>query len=233
MEIVKETEKTTEQQRSVLPEIVQQKQISTINLLTHLDDTGSSNERMINHNNISGFYSNDSINQLSTTGPCSSQNIMSGGISREQNEDGDCGPWRQVAFRKEASLSGPTKMDKLKTQYDHLLMISEKGYVGKLYSEWMYVPEGGPFDDRVKNIRQFIQELENILNEPNSTWRDYFNMKKYLQILIDNVMVDFNALSGQAASTHLPSSITFSSSRSTVSDVGRDNADISIRPNSN
>ncbi|VDK61226.1 unnamed protein product [Onchocerca ochengi] len=228
----KGTEKTAEQQRPVLPEIVQQKQISSINLLTHLDDTRSSNERVKNHN-ISSVYSNDSINRLSTTGLCTSGNIMSGDISGEQNEDGDCGPWRQVAFRKEASLSGPTKMDKLKTQYDHLLMISEKGYVGKLYSEWMYVPEGGPFDDRVKNIRQFIQELENILNEPNSTWRDYFNMKKYLQILIDNVMVDISALSGQAASTHLSSSITFSSSRSTVSDVGRDSADISIRPNSN
>lgn len=83
----------------------------------------------------------------------------------------------QVAFRKEASINGPIKMNKLKTQYDHLLMISEKNYVRKLCLEWMYVPEGGLFDDRVKRIRQFIQELEDILNQSDSTWRDYFNMK--------------------------------------------------------
>ncbi|EFO22597.2 hypothetical protein LOAG_05888 [Loa loa] len=231
----KETESTTEQQRSISPEIVQQKQISSTDLLTYPDDNGSSNQLLVNHNSVSSIYSNDSSNRLSNTGPCSSQNIASRSTSGEQNEDGDCGPWRQVAFRKEASLSGPAKMDKLKTQYDHLLMISEKNYVEKLYSEWMYVPEGGPFDDRIKHIRQFIQELEDVLKQPNSTWRDYFNMKKYLQTLIDNVMVDFSALSGQAASPHLllTSDTAFSSSRSTMSDVGRDNADISIRPNSN
>uniref|UniRef100_A0A1I8EZT9 Uncharacterized protein n=2 Tax=Wuchereria bancrofti TaxID=6293 RepID=A0A1I8EZT9_WUCBA len=230
----KETKSTVEQQRSVSLEIAQPKQISSINLLTYPDNNGSSNERLINHNNVSGVYSNNSTDRLST-GPCSSQNIASGGISGEQSESGDCGPWRQVAFRKEASLSGPAKMDKLKTQYDHLLMISEKNYMGKLCSDWLYVPEGGPFDDRIKHIRQFIKELEDVLNQPDSTWRDYFNMKKYLQTLIDNVMVDFNALSGQAALAHLPctSDTAFSSSRSTVSDTGRDNADLSIRPNSN
>lgn len=72
-------------------------------------------------------------------------------------------------------------MNKLKTQYDHLLMISEKNYVERLCSEWMYIPEGGLFDDRVKRIRQFIQELEDILNQPDSTWRDYFNMKSSFQ----------------------------------------------------
>ncbi|CAG9536849.1 unnamed protein product [Cercopithifilaria johnstoni] len=228
----KGTESTTEQQRSISPQIAQQKQISSTSLLTQPDDNSSSNERVINHNNMSGIYSNDSVSRLSSTGPCSSQDITFDTTSRE---DGDCGPWRQVAFRKEAALSGPLKMDKLKTQYDHLLMISEKNYVRKLCSEWMYVPEGGLFDDRVKRIRQFIQELEDILNQPDSTWRDYFNMKKYLQTVIDNVMVEFSALSGQVASTHLlrTSGAAFSSSRSTVSDIERDSADVSIRPNSN
>ncbi|KAK6104137.1 hypothetical protein QQG55_15145 [Brugia pahangi] len=230
----KETKSTVEQQQSVSLEIAQPKQISSINLLTYPDNNGSSNERLINHNNVSDVYSNNSTDRLST-GPCSSQNIASEGIFGEQSGNGDCGPWRQVAFRKEASLSGPAKMDKLKTQYDHLLMISEKNYMGKLCSDWLYVPEGGPFDDRIKHIRQFIKELEDVLNQPDSTWRDYFNMKKYLQTLIDNVMVDFNALSGQAALAHFPctSDIAFSSSRSTVSDTGRDNTDVSIRPNSN
>ncbi|KAM3719256.1 Acetyl-coenzyme A synthetase [Dirofilaria immitis] len=235
LSIIKGAESIAEQQRTTLPEITQHKQISSINFMTDLDYIGNSKERMINHDHTSSVFSNDSINRFSITGPCSSQNIISGDISGKQNEDGDCGPWRQVAFRKEASLGGPAKMDKLKTQYDHLLMISEKSYVGKLYSEWMYVPEGGPFDDRVKRIRQLVQELEDVLNQPSSTWRDYFNMKKYLQTLIDNIMVDFSALCGQAELTHLlpTSNITFSSSRSTMSDVERVNADVSIRPNSN
>uniref|UniRef100_A0A0R3RTX7 Helicase domino n=1 Tax=Elaeophora elaphi TaxID=1147741 RepID=A0A0R3RTX7_9BILA len=237
IKIVKEAESTTKQQRSIVAqtETSQQKQIPSINLLTYPDDTSISNERVINHSSAADVYPNDSINRLSNTGPCSSQDIAFGSTSREQNEDGDCGPWRQVAFRKEASLSGPIKLDKLKTQYDHLLMISEKNYLGKLYSEWMYIPEGGLFDDRIKCIRQFIQELEDILNQPNSTWRDYFNMKRYLQTLIDNVMTEFNALSGQVASTNFPhtSDAVFSSSRSTVSDAERNTPDISTRPNSN
>lgn len=96
-EIVKETENTTEQQRSMLPKVAQQEQISSVDLLTYPDDISSSNERVINHSNTSGIYSNDSVNRLSSTGPCSSQDIASGGASGEQNEDGDCGPWRQVS----------------------------------------------------------------------------------------------------------------------------------------
>uniref|UniRef100_A0A915Q0I8 Uncharacterized protein n=1 Tax=Setaria digitata TaxID=48799 RepID=A0A915Q0I8_9BILA len=231
----KEIAYKTRQQREISSEVMQKEQVPSTNLLMHPDSAGSSNDEVINRDNLSGIHSSDSVIQPLPTGPCSSRNIAFGGAAGEQNESGDCGPWRQVAFRKDASLSGPAKMDKLKTQYDHLLMISEKSYVGKLLAEWMYVPEGGPFDDRVKRIRQFVQELEDVLNHPNSTWRDYFNMKKYLQTLIDNIMVDFSALTGQASSNcHLPSSnITFSSSRSTVSDVERDNADVSIRPNSN
>ncbi|MCP9261837.1 hypothetical protein DINM_005156 [Dirofilaria immitis] len=237
LSIIKGAESIAEQQRTTLPEITQHKQISSINFMTDLDYIGNSKERMINHDHTSSVFSNDSINRFSITGPCSSQNIISGDISGKQNEDGDCGPWRQVAFRKEASLGGPAKMDKLKTQYDHLLMISEKSYVGKLYSEWMYVPEGGPFDDRVKRIRQLVQELEDVLNQPSSTEVLFNNngFSEYLQTLIDNIMVDFSALCGQAELTHLlpTSNITFSSSRSTMSDVERVNADVSIRPNSN
>ncbi|KAL3994659.1 hypothetical protein ACH3XW_22615 [Acanthocheilonema viteae] len=231
----KETESTTEQQRSISPQVPQQKQVSSINLLTYPDNNSTSNERVINYNDVASIYSNDTISRLSGTGPCSSQDIAFGSNLREQNEDGDCGPWRQVAFRKETSLGGPVKMDKLKTQYDHLLMISEKKYMGKLFSEWMYVPEGGLFDDRVKRIKQIIQELEDILNQPDSTWRDYFNMKKYLQTMIDNVMIEFSALSEQVPSTHLMhiSDATFSSSKSTISDAERDSANVLTRPNSN
>ncbi|VDK67399.1 unnamed protein product [Litomosoides sigmodontis] len=238
----KGTENTTEQQQSIFSGVAQQKQTS-ISLLTSPDVNSKSNKRVTNHNNVSNIYSNAFVNRLSSTGPCSSQDIAFGITSKERNENGDCGPWRQVseelyfrvAYRKEASINGPLKMDKLKTQYDHLLMISEKNYVRKLFSEWMYVPEGGLFDDRVKRIRQFIHELEDVLNQPDSAWRDYFNMKKYLQTLIDNVMAEFSALSGQVASTHFlhASDFAFSSSRSTVSDAERDGTDVSIRPKSN
>lgn len=84
----------------------------------------------------------------------------------------------QIAFRKEAALNGPPKLDKLKTQYDHLLMISERNHVEKLRGEWMYVPlEGGPLDNKVKQIQLMIHELEDVLNSPLSTWKDYFNAK--------------------------------------------------------
>lgn len=86
-----------EQQRSISHETGQRKQRSPIDLPPRLDDNGGSKERVVNHDSASGIYSNDSISCLSSNGSCSLQNISCIGTSGEQNEAGDCGPWRQVS----------------------------------------------------------------------------------------------------------------------------------------
>ncbi|VDN26018.1 unnamed protein product [Gongylonema pulchrum] len=165
----------------------------------------------------SALTSRDSSSTFPNMDPSSLQAIIS---MNQQGRSGDCGPWRQVAYRRETSLSGPPVLDKVKTQYDHVLWISEKEYVEKSLAEWMHVPmDGGALDCKIRLILQAIVQLEDILNSPITTWDDYFNMKKYLQTLIDVIVAEANALRGQAGQARSQSAMVSSlSSTGNVND---------------
>ncbi|VDN04323.1 unnamed protein product [Thelazia callipaeda] len=178
-------------QQLILPDVDEQKPPSS----TEIGD-GSDEIKMSKQDEVT---SSSPCSSLLATEPSTSSTTECV-TSPQQNEQGNYSPWRQVAFRKEASLFEHLKLSKLKTQYDHLLMISEKNYLEKLCSEWMSVPEGGIFDERVRQIRMLICGLGDMLSHSNSTWKDYFDLKRQLQKMIDDVLAEFSALSEQASS---------------------------------
>ncbi|VDM47911.1 unnamed protein product [Toxocara canis] len=100
----------------------------------------------------------------------------------------------QMAPRTQSTVSSDEGEDnvKLKTQNEHLLLISENGFVESLRSRWMNVPLNGRYDDHVMHIKTLIVALQKCLDDRSATWADYFGQKQIVQSTIDSLLTAFS-----------------------------------------
>lgn len=112
----------------------------------------------------------------------------------------------QVDVRNGSLLSGTVKNPdlKLRTQYDYLLMINENDHLEKLGSLWNSIPEGGDFDDKLADVRKAIKDSRSALCSRTSTWDEYFTLKKNVQKLINEVLVEFSLIRTGVTELRIP-----------------------------